>query len=429
MSILIKGGRIITAADDYTGDVFVDGERVTLIGESLDVQADRVIDAKGKYVLPAGVDVHTHMDTPFGGTVTADNFYDGTVSGAFGGVGTIVDFCLQQGGQSFRQALDGWHEKLATQKPVIDVGFHIAITDLKEHGTLADLAKLPDEGVTSYKLFMAYKGAVMVDDETLFKSMRVAADSGAVVMVHAENGDAIDVLVKDALAAGNTSPKYHALTRPPELEGEATSRAIQLARVAGSPLYVVHVSCTDSIGPIERARDAGWNVWGETCSQYLLIDYSYIDQPGFEGAKYVYTPPPREKHHLEALWEALRTDTLSAVSTDHAPVQLPRAEGRWAGTTSRRSRTARPASRSGSRSCTSSASAPAGSISTAWSSCGRRTPRSSSASTRARARSRSAATPTSSSSIPRRSTRCRSRRTTRAATTTSSRAPRSPACP
>ena len=319
MSILIKGGRIITAADDYTGDVFIDGERVTLIGESLDVQADRVIDAAGKYVMPAGVDVHTHMDIPFGGTVTADNFYDGTVSGAFGGVGTIIDFCLQQPGQNFRQALDTWHGKLESQKPVIDVGFHIAITDLKEHGTLADLARLPDEGVTSYKLFMAYKGAIMIDDETLFKSMQVAAESGAVVMVHAENGDAIDVLVKEALAKGNTAPKYHALTRPPELEGEATNRAIQLARVAGSPLYVVHVSCTDAIHPIERAREAGWNVWGETCTQYLMIDYSYIDQPGFEGAKYVYTPPPREKHHLAALWDALRTDTLSVVSTDHAP--------------------------------------------------------------------------------------------------------------
>jgi len=319
MSILIKGGRIITAADDYHGDVFVDGERITLIGESLDVAADRVIDATGKYVLPAGVDVHTHMDIPFGGTVTCDDFNAGTRSGVFGGVGTIVDFCLQQPGQNFREALDTWHGKLESQKPYLDVGFHIAITDLKEHGTLADLARLPDEGVTSFKLFMAYKGAIMIDDETLFKSMRVASENGAVVMVHAENGDAIDVLVKDALAQGKTAPRYHAETRPPETEGEATNRAIQLARVAGSPLYVVHVSCTDSIEPIERARDAGWNVWGETCSQYLLIDQSYIDQPGFEGAKYVYTPPPRAKHHLDALWEALRTDTLSVVSTDHAP--------------------------------------------------------------------------------------------------------------
>ena len=196
----------------------------------------------------------------------------------------------------------------------------------------------------------------MVDDETLFKSMQVAAESGAVVMVHAENGDAIDVLVKEALAAGNTAPKYHALTRPPELEGEATNRAIQLAHVAGSPLYVVHVSCTDSIEPIERAREAGWDVWGETCSQYLMIDYSYIDQPGFEGAKYVYTPPPREKHHLEALLGgAAHGHALGRLDRPRA-VQLPRARRTWARTTSPRSRTGRPGSRSASRSCMTSAS-------------------------------------------------------------------------
>jgi dihydropyrimidinase len=324
MSILISGGRVITDVADHVADVYIEDEQVTLIGESLTVQADRVIDATGTYLLPAGIDVHTHLDMPFGGTMTRDNFRDGSISGAFGGVGTIVDFCLQQPGQTFMQALETWHGKLETQKPVVDVGFHIAVTDLKEHGTLEELARLPDEGVTSYKLFMAYKGSIMVDDETLFKTMQVAAESGAAVMVHAENGDAIDVLVKDALAAGNTAPAYHALTRPPELEGEATNRAIQLARVAGCPLYVVHVSCTDSIDPIARAREAGWDVWGETCSQYLLIDYSYIDQPGFEGAKYVYTPPPREKHHLEALWKALRTDALSVVSTDHAPFSYTR---------------------------------------------------------------------------------------------------------
>jgi dihydropyrimidinase len=316
---LITGGRIVTAADDYVADIFVENGVVTLIGEALDVVADTVLDANGKYVLPAGVDVHTHMDMPFGNSVTADDFHAGTVSGAFGGVGTIVDFCVQQPGCGFLQSLEIWHGKLDTQKPVIDVGFHIAVTDLKEHGTVEELARLPEEGVSSYKLFMAYKGAIMIDDETLFRTMQVASETGAVVMVHAENGDAIDVLVREALAAGNTAPKYHALTRPPELEGEATNRAIQLARVAGSPLYVVHVSCTDSIDPIARAREAGWNVWGETCSQYLMIDYPYLDQPGFEGAKYVYTPPPREKHHLAALWDALRNDVLSVVSTDHAP--------------------------------------------------------------------------------------------------------------
>jgi dihydropyrimidinase len=322
MSILIQGGRVITAADDYVADIFVDNEHISLIGESLDVQADRTVDAGGRYVLPGGVDVHTHMDTFFGGTTTSDNHYEGAVSGAFGGTTTIIDFVIQTPGESFADALAGWHGKLETNKPVIDVGFHLAVTDLQGGGTLDDLARLPDEGVTSYKLFMAYKGAVMVDDETLFKTMRVAAENGSMVMVHAENGDSIDVLVKQALAEGKTAPKYHALTRPPETEGEATNRAIQLARIAGCPLYVVHVSCTDAIEPIERAREKGWTVWGETCPQYLRIDYSYIDQAGFEGAKYVYTPPPREKHHLEALWEALRTDALSVVSTDHAPFRF-----------------------------------------------------------------------------------------------------------
>jgi dihydropyrimidinase len=320
MSILIKGGRIVTAADDYIADVYIEHEQVTLIGESLDVQADRVIDAYGKCVLPGGIDPHTHMDSvPLGGTKSCDNFTDGTISGAFGGVTTIVDFCFQQRGQDFAHALDIWHGKLEQGKPVIDVGFHLVVTDLKEGGSVEDLASLPDQGVTSYKLFMAFKGALMIDDETLFKSMQVAAESGSIVMVHAENGDVIDILIKKALAAGNTSPAYHALTRPPELEGEATNRAIQLARVAGCPVYVVHVSCEDAIGPIARAREVGWKVWGETCSQYLMIDHSYLDRPGFEGAKYVYTPPPRESHHLSALWEALRTDTLSVVSTDHAP--------------------------------------------------------------------------------------------------------------
>ena len=173
------------------------------------------------------------------------------------------------------------------------MGFHIAVTDLREGGSLEELARLPEQGITSYKLFMAYKGALMVDDETLFRTMEVAAETGALVMVHAENGDAIDVLVKQALAAGNTAPHFHALTRPPELEGEATNRAIQLARIAGAPLYVVHVSCKEAVDPIARAREQGWDVWGETCTQYFFIDYTYLERPDFEGAKYVYTPPPR----------------------------------------------------------------------------------------------------------------------------------------
>jgi dihydropyrimidinase len=316
MSVLIKGGRVVTAEEDRVADVFVEDESVAQIGESLDVQADRVIDAAGKYVLPGGVDPHTHLDMPFGGTITIDDFESGQTSAAFGGTTCHVDFVIQPKGMTFGEALDEWHLK-REGKAVIDNGFHIAVTDLHGGGTLEELATLPDQGITSYKLFMAYKGAIMVDDETLFRVMQVAADTGALVMVHAEHGDAIDVLVKQALAEGKTEPKYHALTRPPETEGEATNRAIQLARVAGCRLYVVHVSCQEAIEPIAIARDKGWDVLGETCSQYFFIDYTFLERPNFEGAKYVYTPPPRAKENQDRLWEAVRDDVLSVVSTDH----------------------------------------------------------------------------------------------------------------
>ncbi len=316
MSVLIRGGRIVTAADDYVGDVYVEDERVSLIGTSLQLDADVVIDATGKLVLPGAVDPHTHLDMPFGGTVTIDDITSGQTAAAFGGTTCHVDFCIQGQGQSFDDALAAWHAK-REGKAIIDNGFHIAVTDLKDGGSLEELAMLPEQGITSYKLFMAYKGTLMVDDETLFKTMEVAARTGALVMVHAENGDAIDVLVKEALAAGNIAPVYHALTRPPELEGEATNRAIQLARVAGAPLYVVHVSCRESVHPIAVAREKGWDVWGETCTQYFFVDQTFLERPHFEGAKYVYTPPPRQKENQDVLWDAVRRDVLSAISTDH----------------------------------------------------------------------------------------------------------------
>src|SRR5918911_4357926 len=308
MSLLIKGGRIVTAADDYVADVFVDDERISLIGEDLDAAAE--------YVLPGCVDPHTHLDMPFGGTVTIDDVESGQISAAFGGTTCHVDFIIQPQGHSFAEAFEEWRAK-ANGKQVIDMGYHMAVTDLHTGGSLEELATLPEQGITSYKLFMAYKGALMVDDETLFKTMEVAADTGALVMVHAENGDAIDVLVKRALAAGNTEPHYHALTRPPETEGEATNRAIQLARVAGCPLYVVHVSCKESVEPIALAREKGWDVWGETCTQYFFVDTTFLERPNFEGAKYVYTPPPRPKENQDVLWNAVRTDVLSVISTDH----------------------------------------------------------------------------------------------------------------
>ncbi|HKU57857.1 MAG TPA: dihydropyrimidinase [Gaiellaceae bacterium] len=315
MSILIRGGRVVTAADDFVADVLVEGERVALIGADLDVAADRTIDAAGKYVLPGCIDPHTHLDMPFGGTVTIDDFESGQGSAACGGTTCHVDFCIQAQGQTFAEALEGWHAK-ANGKALIDYGFHIAVTDVDDE-RLEELATLPERGITSYKLFMAYKNVLQVDDETLFRAMQVAAASGALVMVHAENGDAIDVLVREALERGDTAPIHHALTRPPELEGEATNRAIQLARIAGSPLYVVHVTCRAAVDPIRRAREQGWSVWGETCTQYLFRSIDDLAQPDFEGAKYVYSPPARDAANHEVLWNAVRTDALSVISTDH----------------------------------------------------------------------------------------------------------------
>ncbi len=317
MSVLIKGGRVITAADDVVADVFIEGERISLIGESLDVAADRVIDAAGKYVLPGGVDPHTHLEMPWRGKTTVDDFYHGHVAAAFGGTTTHVDFCIQAKGQTFNEALEAWHAK-RDGKAIIDNGFHIIVTDLQS-GSLEELATLPEEhGVSSYKLFMAYNDSLRIWDEDLFRVMQVAARTGACVMVHAENGDAIEVLMADAIAAGNTAPIYHALTRPPETEGEATNRAIQLARVAGAPLYVVHVSCEESLEPIRLARAKGWDVWGETCTQYFFVDTTFLERlDGFEAGNYVYTPPPRPKKNQPILWDAVRTNDLQAISTDH----------------------------------------------------------------------------------------------------------------
>ncbi len=323
MSVLIKGGRVITAADDYIADVFIEGERISLIGESLDITADRTIDAAGKYVLPGAVDPHTHLEMPWRGKTTVDDFYHGHVAAAFGGTTTHVDFCIQAKGQTFGEALEIWHGK-REGKAIIDNGFHIIVTDLDEGGTLEELATLPDEhGVSSYKLFMAYNDSLRISDEGLFKVMQVAAKTGACVMVHAENGDAIEVLMADAIAAGNTDPIYHALTRPPETEGEATNRAVQLARVAGAPLYVVHVSCHESLEPIQLARRKGWDVWGETCTQYFFVDQSFLERmDNFEAANYVYTPPPRPKENQPILWNAVRMNDLQVISTDHCGYTL-----------------------------------------------------------------------------------------------------------
>jgi dihydropyrimidinase len=320
MSVLIEGGRIITASDDYVADVYIEDETVTQIGTSLDVVADRVIDASGKYVLPGCIDPHTHFDMPFGGTVTADDFQSGQTSCAFGGTTCHIDFAIQTRGKSFTAGIEEWHEK-ANGKAMIDYGFHIIVSDL-EGGTLEDLATLPDLGVTSYKMLMAYKGVFLVDDQTLFRVMELAKDTGALAMIHGENGEIIDLLVKRAVEEGNLGTSWHAKTRPAELEGEATNRAIQIAHLAGCPLYVVHVTCEESVDAIARARAKGWPVWGETCTQYFFVDDTYLDRPNFEGAKAVFSPPVRDKRNQPILWDAVRTDRLSAVSTDHCSFRM-----------------------------------------------------------------------------------------------------------
>mgnify|MGYP001420374333 CR=1 FL=1 len=314
----IRGGIVVTAADTYQADVLIEGEKIVAIGKDLQVDQAEVIDASGCYLLPGGIDPHTHLDMPFGGTVTSDDFYTGTKAAAFGGTTTVIDFCLTQKGETLQKAIATWHEK-AKGKAVIDYGFHLMISDANDQ-VLEELETVIDqEGITSLKVFMAYKNVLMADDETLFKTLIRAKELGALVQVHAENGDVIDYLTNQALRQGNTDPIYHAYTRPPEAEGEATGRAIALTALADAQLYVVHVSCADAVRRIAEAREKGWNIYGETCPQYLVLDITDLDRPDFEGAKYVWSPPLREKWHQEVLWSALKNGILQTVGSDHCP--------------------------------------------------------------------------------------------------------------
>ena len=315
MSILIKNGHIFTASDSYVADIFVDDGKVRTIGIDLAAQADKTVDATGKYVIPGGIDPHTHLDFPFGGTVSSDDFRTGTIAAAFGGTTSIVDFAVQQRGHSLSESLDVWHQK-ADGKTAIDYGFHMIILDLPD-SRLPEMDEMVRQGVTSFKMFMAYLGAVMVDDTTIFKAMGRAADNGAFICLHAEHGHMIDVLVKQALAEGNTAPKFHASTRPPTTEAEATHRAIRMAEIAGAPVYFVHLSCAEALQEVQAARARQKYVYAETCPHYLTLDNSMYDQEGFEGAKYVLTPPLRDNWHQTELWNGLRRNDLQVVSTDH----------------------------------------------------------------------------------------------------------------
>src|SRR5688572_17209878 len=316
MKTLIKSGRIVTAVDDYTADILIEDETISMIGKKIDIEVDLTIDAKNKLVIPGGIDPHTHMELPFGGTQSADDFFTGTRAAAHGGTTTIIDFAVQNKGESLIHGLDNWHKK-AEGKCAIDYGFHLITTEF-EDGDIEQMYTVMDEGVTSFKLFMAYPGVFLADDATIFRAMSAAGERGGLICMHAENGVVINEIIKRALAQGRTAPKYHALTRPTRAEAEGVHRAIAIAEMAESPVYIVHLSCADALEQVREARDRGLPAFAETCPQYLFLS---IDDYGedFEGAKYVMTPPLREKWNQAELWKGLKTDDLQVISTDHCP--------------------------------------------------------------------------------------------------------------
>src|SRR6476661_8421521 len=317
MKTLIKNGRVVTAVDDYTADIFIDGETVTTIGRTLDMEVDVTIDASGKLVIPGGIDPHTHMELPFGGTYASDDFFTGTRAAAFGGTTTIIDFAVQTKGESMTSGVDAWHKK-AEGKTCIDYGFHLITTEF-EDDSAPEMYRLIDEGISSFKLFMAYPGVFLADDATIFRAMSAAGQRGGLICMHAENGIVINEIIKRFLADGRTAPKYHALTRPTIAEAEGVHRAIAIAEMAESPVYIVHLSCADALNQVRQARDRGIPAFAETCPQYLFLSLDNYDEPGFDGAKYVMTPPLRDKANQAELWKGLKMDDLQVISTDHCP--------------------------------------------------------------------------------------------------------------
>jgi dihydropyrimidinase len=327
--VLIRGGTIISPSGRTAGDVLVDGETIVAVlapgqAETMGIAPERTVDATGKYVIPGGIDVHTHMELPFGGTFASDTFDTGTTAAAWGGVTTIVDMAVQRTGENVHEGLAEWHRK-ADGNCAVDYAFHQIIGGIDDEALKAMTYLVDHEGVTSFKLFMAYPGVFYSDDGQILRAMQTASDNGAVIMMHAENGIAIDVLVAQHLARGETDPKYHSFSRPSLLEGEATHRAIVLSKVAGNvPLYIVHMSASEALDAVAEARHEGLNVFAETCPQYLYMTLEdHLAQPGFEGAKYVCSPPIRSKHdhrhHHADLWRGLRMNELAIVSTDHCP--------------------------------------------------------------------------------------------------------------
>jgi dihydropyrimidinase len=317
MKTLVKNGTIVTATDHFRGDVLVDGSTIALVGSKIDVAADRTLDATDRYLIPGGIDVHTHLDMPFGGTTSSDDFESGTIAAAFGGTTSIIDYACHDRGHSLREGFDTWSAK-AAGRAVVDYGFHMCLREATP-AILAEMEEMVREGITSFKLFTAYPGVFLLDDGEIFRIMRRGAELGATICMHAENGLVIDALVTEALARGDTSPAWHARTRPALAEAEATHRAIVLAELAGAQLYVVHLSAAESLEEIVAARARGHSVIAETCPQYLLLTDECYDAPDFGGAKYVMSPPLRDRARQHELWRGLRTGDLRVVATDHCP--------------------------------------------------------------------------------------------------------------
>ena len=327
MGLLFKNGTIVTASDTVEGDLLVEGEIITLIGKDIDPAGHDIVDCTGRYLMPGGIDVHTHLELPFGGTISNDDFDTGHMAAAFGGTTCHIDFVIQPIGGSLHDGLNTWRDKAKIAQ--IDYGFHMAVTDLND-AVMEEIPTMVDEGITSLKLFMAYKNVFQVDDTTLYNTMRIAAEHGMIVMVHAENGDVEAALTPALLAEGKTEPYYHSKSRPPEIEGEATNRAVTMAGLTNCPLYVVHMTCEPAIEALRRGRAMGYPVMGETCKQYLFLTADdHLGAPGFEGSKYVCSPPIRTRHDHDVLWQAVRDGTLQAISTDHCNFWFEGGKGPW----------------------------------------------------------------------------------------------------
>ncbi len=320
MGLVIRGGTVVNAGGRFSADVKIEGRSITGIGTGLvNGTGDTEIDAAGRYLLPGLIDPHVHMELPFMGTVSADDFETGTASGIAGGTTSIIDFCIPGAGMSLLEGLKLWRERAA--KATSDYSFHMAITGWGERTADEMRAVVRDHGITSFKVFMAYKGAIMVDDHALYQVMKVAAETGAVVTVHAENGDVVWNLQRELLAKGLTGPEYHPVSRPSAIEGEATERALTMARLHGATAYIVHMTCRESMHALERAKLAGQRCYGETCPQYLLLDDRVFQAPDFGGSAYVMSPPIRPLHlgHHDALWSGLSNGMLDSIGTDHCP--------------------------------------------------------------------------------------------------------------